>query len=743
MARRLAPTPDPSTEYTRYFQLNAAADLSVMANRRHPGINEEIAYGIEKRQSKPGQREFLDHNEICRRIRLWQISTRYRIQQMEDNPLWSAKGSRGSSVEDFRAAPRTFVKTVQEIFSRPEDRMVVGRDEDLNGALGQIIIDPRRISNTVLENLGLDEFIPEKGLKQEQQLERRAEAIPQIKDMLRNLHPIRLPSETEHNDNQRRYFRAMRIGSGPNKGHLIGTQHIDGQKRLFKTDLPNAERRLLHIEESYNEEIRKLEFIEFSLNRVLNALQTDWEGLKQNEEAMQTMKDTLTECVENLDHSSGRTKRSLRAQIDKCTSLKDSTGRYNPTAMGSALRRALRYLDSRHRSIERIWRYVGQDKAKIAQIKYAQEVPVDEFLDQVERMHGQFRLLRNELELTEDEKGPIREALTGVKAIIHPTFIRDRKLGFEIDGLVDQALEALEGGNNTQLMEVYNSLLSIPWPSVPMDAHSAFGKLRKSAPNPMYISVEDPFKSRILDNLSERQRDLQEVQFEPYLSFARSIDAQISKTKEAISTDDADSAANEFISVYIMSKLYRAYTSINDVHTKVSVNAKDTDPKALLSELETIHEDLSQRFVAPTVITPQFNEAFKEMHKLLNSLKKRLRELLGMQEAEPEAAEAKSQRPGSKSLDQILEGLVDKVPDFMGFKRRAERVVAKISQVRGRISRITTFVTREWATERAEQEPTEQAEKTFTEDEKAQTFRRMKDRISEVDFPKLFRSCKE
>lgn len=370
----------------RYGELNPAFRFWE-SDQLDPRIEREFKDIFYNSQNK--ERE---EREVTRRLQLFRIAIRAKIEQLMGNEVWGRKG--GSSERDFRAAPRTFLKTAQEVLSGETERMVFTRDEIAEpeaeaNAIEGIIIDPRRISNTLLHNLGLAEFIPQKGLRQEEQLKRRAEAIPKIREMLMGLEPIELPMQDREDLN---YFRLMRIGKGPNTGYIIGTQNIEGRKRLFKTDLYGAERRLLHIEESYREEIRKLKWIELTLKDVRDRLQ-DWLSLKGTEQ-LEIMKQSLIKCAESLEFVRDADKRDLLRRIRQIMEFKDSTGRYNPGAVSANLTVGLRHISSRYQRIERIWKHVGQDKGRINQMIAEEEKPMGSFLGEVELLHDRFKILR-------------------------------------------------------------------------------------------------------------------------------------------------------------------------------------------------------------------------------------------------------------------------------------------------------------------------------------------------------------
>ncbi len=67
------------------------------------------------------------HNGICKKLSIYEKAIESRASQMENNKFWREKGP--VSLENFYKAPRTFIKTIMEVFSNPADYFIVNRDE--------------------------------------------------------------------------------------------------------------------------------------------------------------------------------------------------------------------------------------------------------------------------------------------------------------------------------------------------------------------------------------------------------------------------------------------------------------------------------------------------------------------------------------------------------------------------------------------------------------------------------------
>lgn len=410
--RKAPACPDITKDYQEYGALNPAYQ---------PGADERTVREVNRLVfTDETCEEAYSPARIAENIGLFQRRIRAKIAQLKSNPAWRELGS--GSEDDFRACPRTLLKTLQEILCGDTERMCFDRRDSRLDPAGRdfagahLIIDPDCITDTLLANLGLNEFIADHGSKMEK-YERRTQAIPRIKDMLRHLEPPL--TTTEHGSfRDLRYFRLMRMAAGPRKGFVLGTQHIGEQKVLFSTDIDGAERRLEHIEKQYQEEIRKLIFIRLTLERVILEL-GNWKQMKKSqnlESQLETIRTELVSCVNLLKFVTNEHKMTLREAILYWLQFKDHRGRYNPSAMRKGLRDAIdKNLAVRLREIERIWRYIGEDKAKVAELVEIEETPLREFTATAENLHDRFAILTGR-PLTDDEKRKIKNNLTRLKA---------------------------------------------------------------------------------------------------------------------------------------------------------------------------------------------------------------------------------------------------------------------------------------------------------------------------------------
>jgi len=319
------------------------------------------------------------------RVQLFHI-----LEQLVDNPYWQkAKQEKGegayviaASDKEFAAAERTFAKTLQEIFTRPTERLVFKRDDetspDNTKDYSNIVIDPERITPTLLHNLGLDQFIPPKGvrMKRAERMKHMAQAIPHILEMMKHLEPLVLPHEWHEGPGK--YFRLMRINEGPHRGYVMGTQTNDKVKKLFKTDIHGAYRRLSHIiEESYEEELGILTEIQMIAREIHSKL-----GNKKalSDSDMYGMFKDMQSCVDKLLHVDNEHKVKMREKIKRAITLGRNSG-----AQRAILVMIPKYAEDRKKDIRRISEHLHRDDSICRDFIREQQIPAEKIYADVEK----------------------------------------------------------------------------------------------------------------------------------------------------------------------------------------------------------------------------------------------------------------------------------------------------------------------------------------------------------------------
>lgn len=580
------------------------------------------------------------------RLKLYKVGLRARIQGLLGNELWKRKGP--ATPAEFKASPRTKEKTEQEITAHKAERMAFDREdpEIVNDeAQDHLNIDPNEVTDTLLTNLGLSEYIPGDDLNPVEQLARRAEAIPAVRAKWRKLEPIQRSNESDRSE--LKYFRLMRMTEGETEGAVLGTQMIGDNKILFRTTLDGAERRLLNIEVGYEEEIKLLKFIESVLRHVQENL-GEWKKLTPEE--IGKIKTSLLQCVDSLEHVQNEHKKALRSHIRGCLNLRDIRNRNNPSAIMAKLNAAIPFVGDRLKEIGEIWRYIGNDKARVHELKEEEKAPLINFCTEVEELHEQFKILK-------PEEG----------------------------ALMDE------------------------------------GK-----------------KDRVIRNLDERKAESAELRFEPYLSFGRKFIAQIDIVKAALQENNFDAAAREFVKLYLITKIDRAYEEIAAIHLKISAYPHLIQPEGLQAEIEAKREAFGQRPVASEIEIDEYRDSYDEVYHLYNSLCARLRELLTPQTDSVEEASTTQKPEKSSHIDDIMNSLQEILPE--GLNNFVDKIRTRVNsfmfRVTGKLQPATTRMPQATAGERVADKRTKPV---YTKEEAEETYAKMKARIKEFPFAQLVR----
>lgn len=516
----------------------------------------------------------LPENEVVRNIEIFQAGIRAKIDQLTPNIIWHQKlhpvreGQRavtvGSTEAEFKKAPRTDLKAFQEILSAPTERMVIGRDERLVTAR-HIVIDPELITDTLLKNLGLDEYIPEKGTKQAEKVSYRALAIPAIKEMLESLEAFTLSHEQERS--KMRYFRLFRVSGGKNGGMVLGTQMINGQKLLFLTDLHGAHRRIDHIHDGYAQEIATLKEIQDTVRDVDGKISREWQQTK-DPERIKEVKAQLLGLVDKLQFVTNAHKQKMRDQIEAAVSLETvytlpekrkmglagGKGKVirpaktivalNPGATRARINTSHLHVGKRIEEIASIQSYLAKDQTRIQAYIEDQTRPFVEFNKTVQALHDQFKIYQLDRPMSAQDRERAISNLSSLK----------RKCAF--------------------------------------------------ATTPIML-------------------------FEPYQTFAEVLVEHIDQTIEALRKNEEPSAreeaASEFTKIYLITKIQRFYTELQSVYAEFLSGGQMPNFDKLGKELAKMDLVLSRKSIAPKVETSEYNPVFGELYHLVNSLSKRVR----------------------------------------------------------------------------------------------------------------------
>ncbi len=357
---------------------------------------------------EPLPEKTIKRNKDLTRVRIFYIlkqleqSERWKVEKAKANQLSamipdSLKTSDAirisASEAEFKASPRTILKTLQEMFTPPTERIAFQREElcSKDKDMSCIVIDPASINATKLKNLGLEEYIPEKGKRMTpaERMAYMARAIPEIKEIISNLESIRIPQNWHESDNN--YFRLMRIGSGKKEGYVLGTQVIRGKKTMFVTDIHKAYRRLFHImEESYKQEIKLLRELETSILKI----HADLEKWPMEPEDLESTRAKLHEMADSLKYVEDEDKVKIKELIDASVELKTSRTvrgnekieQINPKATRARLypARIRKFFQSRVDRIRRISSHLSQDNVLSEDYITRQQIPFDGVMEMFE-----------------------------------------------------------------------------------------------------------------------------------------------------------------------------------------------------------------------------------------------------------------------------------------------------------------------------------------------------------------------
>lgn len=305
MAQNQPPMQLPDTkearELTSVLEQGAQFNTNYDVEKIHDGIKKDIQDALIDTGDEP-----FPEKVSARKLEHLILRIRARIGQMESSSLWGAD-AQGCSAEDFRKVPRTLLKSVEEVLTHPADRIPAqhrtkqNKQEQNTVLIDSIVIDPAKLSDGLIENLGLGRQLAVKGAPQAEKLKAKIALIPQIKEILRTLEPIPLAPHSQY-----KTYRLFRIAKGPRKGFILGTQEQAHEEHMFVTTLPDAYRRVSHIEMQYKNEQKQLTRIAAELDNIDNEIDQNWQNAKMPErlnELLTTLHGLINELTFVTDNS--------------------------------------------------------------------------------------------------------------------------------------------------------------------------------------------------------------------------------------------------------------------------------------------------------------------------------------------------------------------------------------------------------------------------------------------------------
>lgn len=476
-------------------------------------------------------------------IAAYQEVVRAKIVQLLGNTLFPVR--RVKRQQDFNASPRTKPKMVQELFTADTELQAITRDDIAEhgetAIIQNIIIDPRRITDTLLRNLGLNEFIPTgKKLSKADRMKMRVGAIPVIKEFLTHaIEPLAYGHEEVQQPEDRGYFRLFRITKGKNTGRMVGVQDNGNGEKLFLTDLHSAFRRIDHIEESYAEEMEKLHRIRQILRDITGRVQSGWSEIRDTVE-LEQMKAELFKIVESLKLVKNKHKVKMKENLERCLTFQDKTKRMNP---GSRLAILASVNDSIGRRIDesgRILGYLAKDRVRTEDAIAEQANILADFHHRVEQHVDRLVLL-------------------------HPS-----------------------------------------------------------------KKIDPTARQKIITNLTVQRTQCESFVFEPYVSLARFVIAEIDAIIAILNSDNVndqgvrEQAKKSFIMMYVVSKLLKLemdLMKLRDEFFAPGQKLENVYVKSLVERVQAIHEAFFIKKVAPEMRVKEFGEIFGHVYALLHGIK--------------------------------------------------------------------------------------------------------------------------
>lgn len=436
---------DVPDDFARYAKLNPAYVENEAGQLNDPRARKELL-SLSHKEGSGKVEDLRTAAQMALKVILFQHAIREKIQQIATNYSWGKKGGPATAAE-FKATPRTFVKTAQEVLVHPTDRMAFDRSDDQATALYDIVIDPRLISDSLLQNLGLSEFIIEGRASREDRQIRRAEAIPAIRDILGRLEPIRLPHQRETDVELLRYFRLMRVGTGLNEGYVVGTQNIGDRKIMFKSDIYAAERRIAHISKDYDKELDLLVTIKVELERFRDDLEK-W-AVPSMEAELNEKRKKMGDIFESLKFMTEDNKKVLKRRVMQCMTFEDSRSRQNPRAKMALLTGSVNSIGKRIEDVSDISRELGKDRVLAKTMIQEQIAPMRKFYETVQELHDEFSIFHPQIPLSDLQKAKIIRNLNEVKKDASTmVFEPDLSFGRKFIAQIDKTIDDLMAGDN-------------------------------------------------------------------------------------------------------------------------------------------------------------------------------------------------------------------------------------------------------------------------------------------------------
>ena len=376
----------------RYFEIVCPESDEVPEIRRF--VQEEVDSLFFK-----GDGEYRSLRAIRSNIAVYVSAVREKVKQLEgmvdgDNDF---DKRRARNKKNFERAPRTLYKTLQEIFTAEGERQNFKR-----GERGDVVIDPRKITDDMLKAFGLEAYVPSGG-KPVDKVAERGQAIPAIKQFFEeSVEPLVYDHEKHLRPHEGKFFRAMKITNGKNRGRILVVQESSGKHTIFSTGLHEAARRIEHIDQSYREERENLYRIRDILRGITVKVLVGWEHVRDEGE-LENIKKELCDIVDNLKHVRDVHKVSMRERITKCLTFSDAKGRLNPGSRLAILNSVKKYIGRRIKAGADIMGHLSGDGVRIESLINQQSGSLRGFYESVEKSRDKIFLLDPKKKIEEEQ----------------------------------------------------------------------------------------------------------------------------------------------------------------------------------------------------------------------------------------------------------------------------------------------------------------------------------------------------
>jgi hypothetical protein len=315
----------------------------------------------------------------------------------------------------FHKDPRTRLKLLQEVLTPNLVRQSFSREDiKKNGheeLVQNIVIDPRKITNTMLKSFGLEKFIAPARTSQEEKLDLKVQAVPAIKDFFSNdVKPLELHHEVHQSQAKKSYFRLMFIQNGENKGKILGSQANRG-KNFFLTNIKNASRRIDNISIGYNKEIQNLTDIQRLIDSIILLMDaSSWESLQKGDQ-LQTIYMDIQSLADSLQYVQNFHKTQMLNKIKKSISFVDSKKRMNPSSRMMMLSSVGTNIGKRIDEISKIQGYLKVDHVRLNSVLQNQLSGILHFCNAVRKYSNDLRLMDLESDIDTDQLQSINTQL--------------------------------------------------------------------------------------------------------------------------------------------------------------------------------------------------------------------------------------------------------------------------------------------------------------------------------------------